>query len=88
MSCREGPPPILVLTDGACKGDSITVSGFLVDRGLDVVEYFAFDVPDTLDKQWLVEMKHFIGPVEIFGVVLACHLWHTLLVVRTLPVLC
>ena len=30
-----------------------------------------------LDTQWQVEMRHFIGPVELYGVVLSRHLWHT-----------
>ena len=80
VSCSDGPPPILIFTDGASEGDSNTVGGFLINRDLDVVEFFACNVPDTLVKQWQVEMKHIIGPVELYGVVLARHLWHTQLV--------
>ena len=80
ISCSDGPPPILIFTDGASEGDSNTVGGFLINRDLDVVEFFACNVPDTLVRQWQVEMKHIIGPVELYGVVLARHLWHTQLV--------
>ena len=45
-----------------------------------MVELFAGNVPDTLVKQWQVEMKHVIGPMELYRVVLARHLWHTQLV--------
>ena len=45
-----------------------------------MVKFFACNVPDTLVKQWHVEMKHVIGPMELYGVVLARHWWHTQLV--------
>ena len=83
---REGIPcevPCLVqsqvwhvFTDGAAEGDSYTIGGVLHRKGEDEVWFFACKVPEALVREWAHDMKHVIGPVEAYAVLVARLVWH------------
>ena len=52
---------------GASEGPLHTIGGVIIDRACGASEYFACHVPDTLAKTWQSQMKHIIGPVELYG---------------------
>ena len=65
-----------VFTGGAAEGDSNTIGGVLHRKGEDKVRFFACKVPETLVREWAHDMKHVIGPVEAYAVLVARLVWH------------
>ena len=79
VPCNDCLPPVLVFTDGASEGDLHTVGGVLFDPELDRPEFFSGVLPQALVEDWQESMKHVIGPVELYAVVLARSVWSTAL---------
>ena len=79
VPCNDWLPPVLVFTDGASEGDLHTVGGVLFDPELDRPEFFSGVLPQALVEDWQESMKHVIGPVELYAVVLARSVWSTAL---------
>ena len=80
IPCGEPCPPLLVYTDGASEQDLHTVGGILVAPHVTQCRYFSAHVPKRLVAVWKETMKHVIGPVELYAVVLARYTWHEYLV--------
>ena len=80
IPCGEPCPPLLVYTDGASEQDLHTVGGILVAPRATRCRYFSAHVPKRLVAVWKETMKHVIGPVELYAVVLARYTWHEYLV--------
>ena len=76
IPCGEPCPPLLVYTDGASEQDLHTVGGILVAPRVTQCRYFSAHVPKRLVAVWKETMKHVIGPVELYAVVLARYTWH------------
>ena len=79
IPCRESGDVWHVFTDGASEGASNTVGGVLHRRGCKHVRFFSCEVPPELVKAWAGDMKHIIGPVEAYAVLVARTLWHQFL---------
>ena len=71
---------ILVFTDGASEADCHTVGGVLVFPDETCPRFFGADVPGSLVDKWFSAMKHIIGPVETYALVVAGSVWHQHLV--------
>ena len=71
--------PILIFTDGASEESTHTVGGVLVFPGSDNPRFFGCVVPPKLVGQWFGDMKHIIGPVEAYAILVARKLWHQFL---------
>ena len=69
---------ILVFTDGASEADCHTVGGVLVFPDETCPRFFGADVPGSLVDKWFSAMKHIIGPVETYALVVARSVWHHL----------
>ena len=72
--------PILIFTDGASEADVHTVGGVLIFPSSSAPRFFGCSVPDKLKTQWFGEMKHIIGPVEAYAVLVARKVWHQFVV--------
>ena len=72
--------PILIFTDGASEADVHTVGGVLIFPSSSTPRFFGCSVPDKLTTQWFGEMKHIIGPVEAYAVLVARKVWHQFVV--------
>ena len=72
--------PILVLTDGASEDGLYVVGGLIFFPGDDPPRFFGVKVPKGLTDEWFVDLKHIIGPVETYAVLVARALWHKHLV--------
>ena len=70
IPCGEPCPPLLVYTDGASEQDLRTVGGILVAPHVTQRRCF------SAHAVWKETMKHVIGPVELYAVVLARYIWH------------
>ena len=66
----------MVFTAGASEGEDNTVGGLIVFPGAKTARYFAARVPDELIADWREELKHVIGPVELYAAVVARKIWH------------
>ena len=71
--------PILIFTDGASEGSTHTVGGVLVFPGSNNPRFFGCVVPPKLVGQWFGDVKHIIGPVEAYAILVARKLWHQFL---------
>ena len=69
---------ILVFTDGASEADCHTVEVVFPDGTCP--RFFGADVPGSLVNKWFSAMKHIIGPVETYALVVARSVWHQHLV--------
>lgn len=74
IPCFETPSPALVFTDGASENGVHTIGGVLVLPS-NKKEFFSGIVPAELSKAWEAELKHRIGPVEMYAVLVARALW-------------
>ena len=63
--------PILIFTDGASEGSTHTVGGVLVFPGSNNPRFFGCFVPPKLVGQWFGDVKHIIGPVEAYAILVA-----------------
>ena len=79
VPCKESRDVWHVFTDGASEGVSNTVGGVLHRRGSKQVRFFACEVPPELVRAWAGDMKHIIGPVEAYAVLVARTVWHQFL---------
>ena len=73
LPCAFETSPVLVFTDGASESDVNTIGGLLCVDG--VFRYFACHVPSRLIEAWRTTSKHVIAMVELYGVVVARHVW-------------
>ena len=71
---------VLVFTDGVSEGDVHTVGGVLVFPDRTARRFFGSDVPRPLVDKWFSAMKHIIGPVGTYALVVARSVWHQFLV--------
>ena len=71
---------ILVFTDGASEVDCHTVGGVLVFPDETCPRFFGANVPGSLVDKWFSAMKHIIGPVETYALLVARSVWHQHLV--------
>ena len=71
---------VLVFTDGASEADCHTVGGVLVFPDDTSPRFFGANVPESLVNDWFAAMKHIIGPVETYALVVARSVWHQHLV--------
>ena len=74
--------PVLVLTDGASEEGCHTIGGVLVFPDENEPRFFGSYVPDALVEKWFSTMKHIIGPVEAYALLVARAVWHKHLVGR------
>ena len=72
--------PILVFTDGASEDALHVVGGLIFFPGDVPPRFFGGKVPKGLTDEWFVDLKHIIGPVEAYAVLVARALWHKHLV--------
>ena len=79
IPCAEETSPVLVFTDGASEGCIHTVGGVLIDQCSGPPQIFSGVVPASLTEAWGAELKHIIGPVELYAVILARSVWHKIL---------
>ena len=77
MSCLSNGSPILVFTDGASEAQSNAVGGIIISPFLPRPRFFGVHVPNKLVELWRTTMKHIIGPVELYAIVLARHVWNS-----------
>ena len=75
-------PPLLVLTDGACEGqswESVTIGGILLDPEDGTVEYFGCRVPERTLLTWWAATgpRQTIGQAELLPAVMARRHWMT-----------
>ena len=73
LPCAFETSPVLVFTDGASESDVNTIGGLLCVDG--VFRYFACHVPSRLIEAWRTTSRHVIAMVELYGVVVARHVW-------------
>ena len=69
-------PSVLVFTDGASEAECHTVGGVLVFPDGREPRFFGAYVPGALTHKWFSSMKHIIGPVEAYALLLARAVWH------------
>ena len=69
-----------VLVYGASEEDCHTVGGVLVFPDDTSPRFFGANVPRSLVDDWFSAMKHIIGPVETYALVVARSVWHQHLV--------
>ena len=74
--------PVLVFTDGASEEGCHTIGGVLVFPDESEPRFFGSYVPDALVEKWFSTMKHIIGPVEAYALLVARAVWHKHLVGR------
>ena len=67
---------VLVFTDGASEENCHTVGGVLVFPDGTSPRFFGAYVPGALVDGWFSAMKHIIGPVETYALVVARSVWH------------
>ena len=72
--------PILVFSDGASEDCFHVVGGLIFLPGDDPPRFFGSKAPMSLVDEWFMDMKHIIGPVETYAVLVARALWHKHLV--------
>jgi len=71
--CAFETSPVLVFTDGASESDVNTIGGLLFVDG--VFRCFSCHAPSRLIEAWRSTSKHVIAMVELYGVVVARHVW-------------
>ena len=69
-------------TDGASEEGCHTIGGVLVFPDESEPRFFGSYVPDALVEKWFSTMKHIIGPVEAYALLVARAVWHKHLVGR------
>ena len=68
-----------VFTDGSSEAEANKVGGVLRRRGEAQVRYFSCKVPCELAEAWAGDMKHIIGSVEAYAVLVTMAVWHQFL---------
>ena len=69
-----------VFTDGVREDGLHVAGGLIFFPGADPPRFLGSKVPQGLIDEWFVDMKHIIGPVETYAVLVARALWHKHLV--------
>jgi len=72
--------PVLVFTDGASEEGCHTIGGVSVFPDESEPRFFGSYVPEVLVEKWFSTMKHIIGPVEAYALLVARAVWHKHLV--------
>ncbi|CAE7576274.1 unnamed protein product [Symbiodinium microadriaticum] len=75
-SMRHASRPVLVFTDGASETSGHTVGGVMYLPGDAELRFFACEVPAAMSQQWCQQLKHIIGPVEAYALVVARKVFH------------
>ena len=75
VPCLVAPKPVLVFTDGASEPSGHTIGGIIYAPGI-TPKFFACEVPENLTLQWRQQLKHIIGPVEAYALLVARKTFH------------
>ena len=87
----EPDRPVLIFTDGAVEtnqNDEVeaTIGGVIFVDG--VVQAFGCHVDTQVLQEWMSELVHPVGLTELYGVVVAFHLWKPFLQNRRVIIFC
>jgi hypothetical protein len=86
VDLKEGRPPVLLFTDGACEGElweNTTFGGVIIDPWSKTFEAFGAKVPEWLLESWTDGVaRQVIGQAEILPVFVGKYIWKATLAGR------
>ena len=76
VPCLPSSHKYVIFTDGSSEGDAHWIGGVFFSTAFPKPKFFASKVHPRAVSEWSRDMKHIIGPVELYAVVAARLHWH------------
>ena len=76
VPCLPSSHKYVIFTDGSSEGDAHWIGGVFFSTAFSKPKFFASKVHPRAVSEWSRDMKHIIGPVELYAVIAARLHWH------------
>ena len=76
VPCLPSSHKYVIFTDGSSEGDAHWIGGVFFSTIFSKPKFFASKVHPRAVSEWSRDMKHIVGPVELYAVIAARLHWH------------